>query len=218
MIAEENHLQTEHLNQTGWNSPKPKNMNYSIIGSGNVGTALARLFARKKINVAVANSRGPESIAPLVRELEGKIRAVHLAEALQADIVILAVPFPVFQNVAQAKTDWSGQIIIDAMNRREKVSGPMSSEVVARKFPGAKVVKAFNQLPAAILASDPSQDGGHRVIFISSNHDAASATVAELARQIGFAPIELGRLDEGGRLLQFHGPLVLHNLIEHEFD
>jgi predicted dinucleotide-binding enzyme len=80
------------------------------------------------------------------------------------------------------------------------------------------VVKAFNQLPAALLAIDPSQAGGRRVMFVSSNDADASATVAKLARQLGFAPIELGRLDEGGRLLQFHGPLVLHNLIEHEFE
>ena len=193
-------------------------MNYSIIGSGKVGSALARHFVQKSINVAVANSRGPESIAQFVRELEGKMRAVHLAEALEADIVILAAPFPALQNVARAKADWSGQVIIDAMNRLEEVSGPTSSEVVAEAFPGAKVVKAFNQLPAAILARDPSQDGGRRVVFVSSNHEDASATVADLARQLGFAPIELGRLDEGGRLIQFHGPLVLYDLIEHEFD
>jgi 8-hydroxy-5-deazaflavin:NADPH oxidoreductase len=193
-------------------------MNYSIIGSGKVGSALARHFVQKSINVAVANSRGPESIAQFVRELEGKMRAVHLAEALEADIVILAAPFPALQNVARAKADWSGQVIIDAMNRLEEVGGPTSSEVVAEAFPGAKVVKAFNQLPAAILARDPSQDGGRRVVFVSSNHEDASATVADLARQLGFAPIELGRLDEGGRLIQFHGPLVLHDLIEHEFD
>jgi predicted dinucleotide-binding enzyme len=193
-------------------------MSYSIIGSGNVGTALARQFARSNIEVAIANSRAASSLAPVLAELKGKIRAVNLSEALRADIVFLAVPFPAFQKVAQTKTSWSGQIIIDAMNRREKVSGPMSSEVVAGEFPGAKVVKAFNQLPAALLASEPSQDGGRRVMFVSSNDTDASATVAELARQLGFAPIELGRLDEGGRLLDFHRPLVLHNLIEHEFE
>ena len=193
-------------------------MNYSIIGSGNAGTALARQFARSNIEVAVANSRGASSLAPLVAELNGKIRAVDLAEALKADIIFLAVLFPAFKNVARTKTDWSGQIIIDAMNRREKVTGPTSSEVVAGEFAGAKVVKAFNQLPAALLASDPSQDGGRRVVFVSSNDTDASATVADLARQLGFAPIEIGRLDEGGRLLDFHRPLVLHNLIEHELD
>jgi 8-hydroxy-5-deazaflavin:NADPH oxidoreductase len=74
------------------------------------------------------------------------------------------------------------------MNRREKVSGPMSSEVVAGEFRGAKVVKTFNQLPAALLASDPSQAGGRRVMFVSGNDADASATAAELARQLGFAP------------------------------
>jgi predicted dinucleotide-binding enzyme len=193
-------------------------MNYSIIGSGNVGTALGRQFARSNIDVAIANSRGANSLAPLVAELKGKIRAVNLSEALGADIVILAVPFPAFQSLAKAKNNWSGQIIIDAMNRRENVSGPTSSEVVAGEFPNAKVVKAFNQLPAAVLASNPSQAGGRRVVFVSSNDADASATVAELARQLGFAPIELGRLDQGGRLLDFHRPLVLHNLVEHEVD
>jgi hypothetical protein len=90
--------------------------------------------------------------------------------------------------------------------------------MVAGEFPGAKVVRAFNQLPAALLASGLLQAGGRRVVFVSSNHADASATVAELARQLGFAPIELGRLDEGGRLLEFHAPLVLHNLIEHDFE
>ena len=193
-------------------------MSYAIIGSGNVGIALARQFARSNIEVAIANSRGASSLAPVVAELKGKTRAVDLSEALRADIVILAVPFPAFQNVAQTKTSWSGQIIIDAMNRREKVSGPTSTEVVAGEFSGAKVVRAFNQLPAAVLASDPFQDGGRRVMFVSSNDTDASATVAELARHLGFAPIELGRLDEGGRLLDFHRPLVLHNLIEHKFE
>ena len=193
-------------------------MTYSIIGSGNVGTALARQFARNNINVAVANRRGATSIAPLAQELDGKIRAVDLPEALEAEIVILAVAFPDFKTVAHAKSDWSGQIIVHAMNRREKIDGPTSAEVVAEEFPGAKVVRAFNQLPAALLASDPAQDGGRRVVFVSSNDEEASATVANLARQLGFAPIEIGRLDEGGRLLEFHAQLVLHNLIEHEWD
>ena len=112
-------------------------MTYSIIGSGKVGTALARLFARNHIDVAIANRRGASSLTPLVADLEGNIRAVPLPEALAADIVILAVPFPAFQNVAHTKPDWQGQIIIDVMNRREKVSGPMSSELVAAEFSGA---------------------------------------------------------------------------------
>jgi predicted dinucleotide-binding enzyme len=192
-------------------------MKYSIVGSGKVGTALARQFARNNISVAVANSRGADSLAPLVAELEGKIDAVNLPEALEADIVILAVPFPVFKDVAHAKTDWSGTIVIDAMNRMEEVSGPTSTEVVAAELPGARTVKAFNQLPAAFLALDPQRDGGRRVVFVSSNDESASTAVAELSRQLGFSPIQVGPLDKGGRLISFDGPLVLHDLIEQEF-
>ena len=190
-------------------------MTFAIIGTGNVGTALARLFARKGIDVAIANRRGPASIAPLVKELGGAITAVSLQDALEADIVLLAIPFPAFKDFARIAADWDGKIVVDAMNAREDLGGRMSSDVVAEALPGARVVKAFNQLPAAVLARDPSQDGGRRVVFVSSNDEDASTTVRALVEQLGFAPIALGKIDEGGRLLQFRAPLVLHNLVEH---
>ncbi|MDB5516418.1 MAG: putative oxidoreductase [Tardiphaga sp.] len=58
-------------------------------------------------------------------------------------------------------------------------------------------------------------DCHRRVVFVASNDDRASATVKALAEQLGFSPILLGRIDEGGRLLHVPGPLVLHNLVEH---
>ena len=76
------------------------------------------------------------------------------------------------------------------------------------------MVKAFNQLPAAVLGQDPSERGGRRVVFVSSNDEDASATIQSLAKQLGFAPIGLGRIDEGGRLLSFRGPLMLRHLVE----
>jgi predicted dinucleotide-binding enzyme len=97
----------------------------------------------------------------------------------------------------------------------EILAGRLSSDIVAKALPGAAVVKAFNQLPAAVLAQGPSQDGGRRVVFVAGNDDTASATVKALAEQLGFSPILLGRIDEGGRLLHVPGPLVLHNLVEH---
>jgi predicted dinucleotide-binding enzyme len=85
-------------------------------------------------------------------------------------------------------------------------------------MPGASVVKAFNQLPASVLIGrDPSQDAGRRVVFIASNDDEASATIKSLAEQLGFSPILVGRIDEGGQLPHFPGPLVLHNLIEYPY-
>ena len=86
---------------------------------------------------------------------------------------------------------------------------------MANSLPGASLVKAFNQLPAGVLARNPAQDGGKRVVFVASNGDEAAATIKGLAEQLGFSPILVGRIDEGGRLLHIPGPLVLHNLVEH---
>jgi len=197
-------------------------MNYAIIGSGKIGTALARTFARKGISVAIANTRGPDSLAPLAKEIGETIIPQTLQDALKADLVILAVPFRAYQDVAQAANDWNGKIVIDAMNAwgvlPEELNGLLSSEVVSFALPGAKVVKAFNHLPAALLASDPSQGEGRRVVFVSSDSEETSTIVADLVDQLGFAPIELGKLHEGGLLLhvrgQTRGPLLLQNLVK----
>ena len=184
-----------------------------------VSTALARLFSRAGIEVSIANTRGPETIQPLVKELGATVKARTLEDALEADIVFLAIPFVAVETFARIRNDWSGKIVIDATNAHgvspEVLAGRLSSDIVAKAVPGAAVVKAFNQLPAGVLARDPSQDGGRRVVFVAGNDDKASATVKALAEQLGFSPILVGRIDEGGRLLHIPGPLVLHNLVEH---
>jgi len=193
-------------------------MNYSIIGSGHVGKALAQRFARSGVPVTIANTRGPESLAALALELGPAVIAGSLQDALAADIIILAVPFAAHQDVARTIADWRGKIVIDAMNFREPSLAPLgglqSSDFVAQSLPGAKVVKTFNQLPAALLASEPVGRGGRRVMFVAGNHDDANSEVASLVGSLGFAAITLGRVDEGGNLLRFRGPLVLHNFIK----
>lgn len=193
-------------------------MNYSIIGSGHVGKALAQRFARSGVPVTIANTRGPESLAALALELGPAVIAGSLQDALAADIIILAVPFAAHQAVARYSADWRGKIVIDAMNFREPSLAPLgglqSSDFVAQSLPGAKVVKTFNQLPAALLASEPEGRGGRRVMFVAGNHDDANSEVASLVGSLGFAAITLGRVDEGGNLLRFRGPLVLHNFIK----
>lgn len=193
-------------------------MSYAIIGSGNVGAALAAQFARSQIPVGIANTRGPESIAPLASELGALVTPMSLIDALRANIIILAVPFRAHSLVAQAAPDWNGKIIIDAMNTYgvspEELQGLASTEVVARAFPGASIVKTFNQLPAKLLAKDPVQDGGRRVMFVASNDEVASASAAKLVSDLGFAPINLGKITEGGALLGMGAPLILQNLIK----
>ena len=193
-------------------------MTYAIIGSGNVGQALAHRFARSGIAVSLANTRSPDSISDLAQKLGPAVTAVHLQDALNADVVIFAIPFAAHAAIAKAIASWEGKTVIDAMNFREPTLAPLgglqSSEFVAKSLPGAKVVKTFNQLPAAVLASDPAENGGRRVMFVAGNHDEANSAVSDLVASLGFAPMVLGKISEGGSLLRFRGPLVLQNLIK----
>lgn len=199
-------------------------MTYSIIGTGAVGSALARHFARSGIAVGIANTRQPGTLAATAQAHGDTVVPLTLPEALQADVVILAVPFGAHAGIAAALPRWDGKVVVDAMNTYGITAAELgdrpSTEVVASAFKGAKVVKAFNQLPAHLLAQDPAANGGRRVMFVSSNDAEAEAVIAGLAGELGFAPIGLGQLDEGGRLIAFGGagqggPLVLQNLVRH---
>ena len=196
-------------------------MSYAVIGSGAIGSAIARAFARKSIPVGLANSRGPGSIVDLVTSLGGAVMAIEVEEALKADIVILAIPYDAVPDVVAKAADWAGRMVVDATNAIEfpsfkprDLGGRLSTEIVSERVRGAGVVKAFNTIPAAILATDPEGDGGHRALFVSGDDAEANAKVAALAGELGFAAIDLGKITEGGRLQQFGGALVGHNLIK----
>jgi 8-hydroxy-5-deazaflavin:NADPH oxidoreductase len=184
-------------------------MSYAIIGFGPVGQALARAFARKEIDVTVASRRPPEAPAPQARAIGPMVVARSLQDAVEADTIILAVPFGEHREVAKTLPNWDGKTVIDAMNAfgvpLEELDGLPSSAFVAKAFTGGKFVKGFNHLIAATLAADPVVEGGHRVVFLSSDDEDATAPVAALAKQLGFAPVKLGRLNEGGALVQARG-------------
>jgi predicted dinucleotide-binding enzyme len=196
-------------------------MTYAIIGSGAIGTALATQFARKNIDVFVANSRGPASLSELAGKLGNNIKPASVKDAAKADVIILAVPFGSVSEAVSGISDWTGRVVIDATNAIDfpaftpkDLRGRLSTEIVAEAVPGAHVVKAFNTLPAAVLATDPVKDGGNRVVFLSGNDAEANTQVADLAGKFGFSAINLGSLTQG-RLAQFGGPLMVHNLIKH---
>jgi len=184
-------------------------MSYAIIGFGSVGQALAHAFARKNIDVIVASRRPPEALAPQARAIGPTVVAKSLRDAVDADTIILAIPFAEHRELAKTLPSWKGKMVIDAMNAfgvpPEELDGLPSSAFVAKAFTGAKVVKGFNHLIAATLAADPIIEGGHRVIFLSSDDEDAIAPVAALAKQLGFAPIKLGKLNEGGALVHARG-------------
>ncbi|HEY6456950.1 MAG TPA: NADPH-dependent F420 reductase [Steroidobacteraceae bacterium] len=199
-------------------------MGYAIIGFGAVGQALARAFARKNIEVTVASRRPPQVLAPQAQAIGSAVVAKTLREAIEADTIFLAVPFWEHPEVAKNLASWQGKTIIDAMNTFadpvEDLSGLPSSAVVAKAFAGARFVKGFNHLPAGTLAADPSIKGGRRVVFLSSDDEGAAALVATLAEQLGFAPVNLGKLEEGGVLVHARGkswgPLIFQDLFKKE--
>ncbi len=197
-------------------------MSYAIVGFGKIGQALARAFAREGVEVRVATRRPPEALAKQAQEIGATIIATQLEDALEADIVLLAVPFSQHGEIAKARPSWQGKIVVDLTNAFgipvEELDGLPSSVVVARGLPGARLVKGFNHLAARTLSEDPAARGGRRVVFLASDDEDAAAPVRSLAERLGFAPVWLGKLAEGGALVQARGrswgPLIFQDLVK----
>jgi len=195
---------------------------YAIIGFGNIGKALAKKFARKGMEVSVATTRDPEIFASDAAAIGPGIIPATLAEAVKADVIFLAVRFESHPEVAKALPTWQGKIIVDVTNAygvpAEKLGGQPSAKFVAQAFTGGKLVKGFNHLIAAILDQDPAVHGGRRVVFLASDDDGAAAEIGELAKNLGFSPIQLGGLSEGGLLVQARGnswgKLIFQDLVK----
>ena len=182
---------------------------YAIVGFGKIGQALAKAFARNGIEVSVATTRDPKSFASDAAAIGPGIIPATLAEAVKADVIFLAVRFESHPDVAKALPDWQGKIIVDVTNAYgvplERLGGQPSARFVAQAFTGGRLVKGFNHLGAAILDQDPAVHGGRRVVFLASDDDGAIAEIGSLAENLGFSPIKLGGLSEGGLLVQARG-------------
>jgi len=185
-----------------------------IIGAGHIGQALARTALRAGREVVIANSRGPESLAPVVAALGAGVSAGTVRETAAASIVAIAVPWASVPAAVNG-LPWDGQTVIDATNafKPADLGGRTSSEIVASLVPGARLVKAANTLGAKILGADPHEAGGRRVIFLSGDDATAKTAVAGLFDAAGFFAIDLGDLVTGGRMQQVGGPLPSHHLV-----
>jgi 8-hydroxy-5-deazaflavin:NADPH oxidoreductase len=199
----------------------PTDTPYAIVGTGNIGSALARLFGRAGLEVYIANTRGPRTITELAANAGPSVIPVSLADALARDVIFLAIPFPAVEQLGKELPDWTGKTIVDTTNAhyapnaaKDILNGRLSSHYVAEVLPGARVVKAFNQLPAETLAAPVPPAQGRRVVFISSDFPESSARIAQLADALGLSAVELGRIGDGGRLIEVPNALVLRNLTE----
>jgi 8-hydroxy-5-deazaflavin:NADPH oxidoreductase len=196
-------------------------MTIGIIGAGSIGAAFARRLARAEIPAILSNSRGPGSLADLVADIGGAVRAGTRNEAAAQDLVLVAVNWSKLPVALAGLPDFGGRIVIDANNpivappfQLAELHGRLSTEVFADYVPGARTVKAFNHLPAKLLAEDPRTVGGRRVLFFAGSDAPAKAEVAALIDQLGFFGVDLGQLNEGGRAISVPGgALTIQNLI-----
>jgi 8-hydroxy-5-deazaflavin:NADPH oxidoreductase len=176
-------------------------MKYSIVGTGLVGKTLAGIFARQGMRALIANSRGPESLSS-GRTLFPLRSIGHSARTSSSS----PLAFCTSRRLQQSVPDWAGKIVIDATNafmlpaeiQQSELHGRLSSEVNAERVPGAKLVKAFNQQPMRALIAPLPDSTGRRVVFVASDYEDAGAEVSHLAEQLGFAPVQVGKIAEGG--------------------
>ncbi|MFF3754913.1 NADPH-dependent F420 reductase [Streptomyces sp. NPDC002018] len=194
-------------------------MRIGFLGAGVVAQTIARHVLPLGQQVLFSNTKGPDSLTPLVEELGSGASAGTPQQAAEQDIVVLAVNWPNVQNALFSVPDWSGRLLVDATNRVAgydpltlgDLSGRTSSEIVADLAPGARVVKAFNSVPMSWI-SDFSSAKPHTVLFVSGDDSEAKKPVTELIEQAGLVSVDLGSLATGGRLQQLGGPLAGINL------
>ena len=173
--------------------------NLLIVGTGNVATALARRL-RKTGHAVFIGSRDSER-GNSAAETHG-VRGGHAAAfAEEADTVFLAIPFAGLDEAIAPLGPLSGKVVVDCTNPltedyMQLTLGHTDSagEAVQRHLPEARVVKAFNAMFAEVLGDPPAFDGPTPQIFCASDDAAAKAEVAEVIREIGLEPVDVGPL------------------------
>jgi len=174
-------------------------MQIAIIGSGNVGKALAGSFVRAGHSVTLSAS-DPGHARDAAAQTGGQGAESNQAAVASAESVVLAVPYPAVDTVlAEVGDALAGKVLIDATNRVDPadpgsvLDGTSAAEQIQARVPAARVVKAFNTAFAARQA-DPVVEGVALDAFVAGDDDQAKQTVAELVRSIGFRPVDAGPL------------------------
>ena len=197
-------------------------MRIGIIGSGKIGGTLARRFVDAGHEVAVSNSRGPETLAVLVEELGPRAQAMTAPEAARfGELVVVSVPFGRYRELPTEAV--AGKVVIDTNNYYAQRDGHFeeldsdrttSSELLHAHLPGARVVKAFNAILWSRLDEDgrPAGDPGRLGIPISGDDEESKRIVATLIDEIGFDAVDAGTLAEGGRKHQPGTPAYTNGL------
>lgn len=188
-------------------------MNIGIIGAAAVGETLAVEFIRAGHEVLLSNRRGPGSLASLIHRLGPRAKAVTQEQAAACPLVLLAIPWVAVAEALPALPTWEGRVLIDATNsflnyfpdfKAADLGDDSGSEIIARLAADARVVKAFNTLPInGFFMGSP--DGYKRVTFLAGDDAEAKGLIGELIAAMGLAPVDLGALATGGRMMQLGG-------------
>ena len=198
-------------------------MEIGTIGAGDFAQAFAKRALRGGHKVKLSNSRGPDSLREIVNRLGPGAMAATKEEAAACEIVFLAVPWDNVPETLASLPKWKNQILIDGTNpfhgkarnfTLANVGNLSTSQLVAALAPGARVVKALNNMIVPNLEEDPVVSGARRVAFISADDEGAKKRVHALLEGFGYSVIDLGNLRDGGLIQQAGGPLAGRNLLE----
>jgi 8-hydroxy-5-deazaflavin:NADPH oxidoreductase len=198
-------------------------MEIGTIGAGAFALAFAKRAVKAGYKVRLSNSRGPDSLREIVDQLGPGAMAGTREEAAACEVVLLAVPWDNVPETLAGLPKWKNQILIDGTNPFHGEAGNFTpadvgnlstSQLVAALAPGARVVKALNNMTVPNLEADPVVDGARRVAFISADDDGAKKRVKSLLENFGYSVIDLGNLRDGGLIQQAGGPLAGRDILE----
>ncbi|MEU9145666.1 NAD(P)-binding domain-containing protein [Streptomyces sp. NPDC048349] len=196
-------------------------MRTGIIGTGRIGTVLARILVAAGHEVVLAGARGPHALGPLVAELGPAASAAHPAKAAgQAELLVLMVPFDSVRGLLPPHVV-QDKVLVDATNAftgtagaPANLGGRGSSDLVAEWYPGAQVVKSLNTMHFETLAVAGTASGERLAHYTAGDDGKSKEIVAGIITDLGFAPVDTGPLHSGGILQQPGGPLFNRPLTE----
>jgi len=198
-------------------------MEIGTIGAGDFAQAFARRALQTGYKVKLSNSRGPGSLREIVNRLGPGTMAATKEEAAACEMVLLAVPWDNVPETLASLPKWKNQILIDGTNpfhgkagdfTQANVGNLSTSQFVAALAPGARVVKALNNMIVPNLEADPVLNGARRVAFISADDAGAKKRVEALLKTFGYSVVDLGNLRDGGLIQQAGGPLAGRDFLE----
>jgi len=198
-------------------------MEIGIIGAGAFAQAFAKRALKVGHKVKLSNSRGPDSLREIVDQLGPGATAATREEAAACEMVLLAVPWDNVPETLASLPKWNNQILIDGTNPFHGKAGSFTpadvgnlstSQLVAALTPGARVVKALNNMTVPNFEADPVVNGARRVAFVSADDDGAKKRIKTLLENFGYSVVDLGNLRNGGLIQQAGGPLAGRDFLE----